>query len=69
MLVYLSGQSHLLWSGSSVLISMLGDLLLMRILVGEAHVPVLVFLLGNSWVFAGDALARAEALLDETTAS
>ena len=69
MLVYLSGQSHLLWSGSSVLISMLGDLLLMRILVGEAHVPVLVFLLGNSWVFPGDALARAEALLDETTAS
>ncbi len=51
---------------SSGLISMLGNLVLMRVLVGEAHVPVLVanivavlfcsipnFLLGNSWVFAG----------------
>jgi putative flippase GtrA len=53
---------------SSGSISMLGNLALMRILVGEAHVPVLVsnlvavvscsipnFLLGNNWVFAGDA--------------
>ena len=50
---------------SSGLISMLGNLLLMRMLVGQAHVPVLVanviavlccsipnFFLGNSWVFA-----------------
>jgi putative flippase GtrA len=53
---------------SSGLVSMLGNLVLMRILVGEAHVPVLVsnvvavvscsipnFLLGDSWVFAGNA--------------
>lgn len=53
---------------SSGLISILGNLVLMRMLVGEAHLPVLVsnavavlccsipnFLLGNSWVFAGDA--------------
>jgi putative flippase GtrA len=52
----------------SGLISMVGNLVFMRILVGEAHVPVLAanvvavvscsipnFLLGNSWVFAGDA--------------
>jgi putative flippase GtrA len=51
---------------SSGLISMPGNLLLMRMLVGEAHVPVLVanviavlfcsvpnFLLGDRWVFAG----------------
>ncbi len=50
---------------SNGLISMLGNLVLMRMLVGEAHVPVLIanvvavlscsvpnFLLGNSWVFA-----------------
>ena len=50
---------------SSGLISMVGNLVLMRMLVGEAHLPVLVsnivavlscsipnFLLGNSWVFA-----------------
>ncbi len=50
---------------SAGLISMAGNLLLMRMLVGEAHVPLLVanvvavlscsvpnFLLGNSWVFA-----------------
>ena len=50
---------------SSGLISMPGNLVLMRMLVGEAHVPVLVanviavlccsipnFFLGNSWVFA-----------------
>ena len=50
---------------SNGLISLVGNLLLMRILVGEAHLPVLAsnaiavvscsvpnFLLGNSWVFA-----------------
>jgi putative flippase GtrA len=49
---------------SSGLISMLGNLVLMRVLVGEAHLPVLIanvvavvscsipnFLVGNSWVF------------------
>jgi putative flippase GtrA len=53
---------------SSGMISMLGSLAIMRILVGEAHVPVLVsngvavvscsipnFLLSNSWVFTSDA--------------
>ena len=53
---------------SSGLISMLGNLVLMRMLVGEAHVPVLManvvavlfcsipnYVLGNSWVFASRA--------------
>jgi putative flippase GtrA len=53
---------------SSGLISMLGNLALMRMLVGEAHVPVLIasliavlfcsipnYLLGNSWVFGSRA--------------
>lgn len=51
---------------SNGLVSMLGNLLLMRILVQEAYLPVLVanciailccsiltFCLGNSWAFAG----------------
>jgi putative flippase GtrA len=50
---------------SNGLVSLLGNLVLMRLLVGEAHLPVMVsnaiavlscsipnFLLGNSWVFA-----------------
>jgi putative flippase GtrA len=50
---------------SAGLISMTGNLLLMRLLVGEAHVPILManivavlscsipnFVLGNTWVFA-----------------
>lgn len=51
---------------SNGMVSMLGNLLLMRILVQEAHLPVLVsnciailcwsivnFYLGNTWAFAG----------------
>jgi putative flippase GtrA len=53
---------------SNGLISLVGNLVIMRILVGEAHLPVLVsnviavlscsipnFMLSNSWIFAGDA--------------
>ncbi len=58
---------------SSGLISMLGNLVLMRMLVGEAHVPVLIanvvavlscsipnYFLGNTWVFAPPVVIRGD---------